>query len=51
MGVSPSHEDYGDEVAETEDSDDDDNILKMQHRRYRVCSTIYLLFFECVRLV
>lgn len=43
MGATPSHEDDGNEVADTEDSDDDDHIIKIQHRRYRVCSiSIYL---------
>lgn len=36
MGATPSREDDGDDVAGTEDSDDDDEVLKMQHRRYRV---------------
>lgn len=36
MGATPSHEDDGDNVADPEDSDDDDDILKMQNGRYRV---------------
>lgn len=35
MGATPSHEDDGDDVEGTEDSDDDDEVIKMQ-RRYRV---------------
>lgn len=35
MGATPSHEDVGDDVAEPEDSDDDD-IIKIQNNRYRV---------------
>lgn len=38
MGATPSHEDDGDNVADPEDSDDDDDILKMQNGRYRVSS-------------
>lgn len=43
MGASPSHEDDGDDVAETEDSEDDDDVIKMQHARYRV--RIFRIFF------
>lgn len=37
MGATPSHEDDGDEV---EDSDDDDEVIRMQ-RRYRVSVETY----------
>ncbi|XP_031622504.1 uncharacterized protein LOC116340250 isoform X4 [Contarinia nasturtii] len=39
MGATPSHEDDGDDVAGT-DSDDDDDVIKMQHARYRTDSEV-----------
>lgn len=42
MGATPSHEDDGDDVAGTEDSDDDDEVIKMQHARYRVSAYLAL---------
>lgn len=36
MGASPSHENDCDDVADPEDSDDDDNIIKIRNGRYRV---------------
>lgn len=42
MGATPSHEDDGDDVAGTEDSDDDDDVIKMQHARYRVSETDFI---------
>lgn len=45
MGATPSHEDDGDDVAGTEDSDDDDEIIKMQHRaRFRVSEVFNNIF-------
>lgn len=41
MGASPSHED---DVAGTEDSDDDDNVIKMQNGRYRVSNSFAMFF-------
>lgn len=41
MGATPSHEDDGENVADPEDSDDDDDILKMQNGRYRVSLWVF----------
>lgn len=35
MGATPSHEDDGDDVADPE-SDDDDDVIKIQNNRFRV---------------
>lgn len=47
MGATPSHEDDGDNVADPEDSDDDDDILKMQNGRYRV-SYIWCIYLSLI---
>lgn len=44
MGASPSQEDDCNDVAGAEESDDDDDILKMPHTRYRVSEFIYICF-------
>lgn len=43
MGATPSHEDDGDDVADPEDSDEED-IIKIQNNRYRV--SLYLFKFK-----
>lgn len=44
MGATPSHENDGDDVAGT-DSDDDDDIIKMQPNvRYRVSHSMIIEF-------
>lgn len=48
MGATPSHEDDGDDVAGTEDSDDDDEVIKMQHARFRVSCLMRVYFHENV---
>lgn len=48
MGATPSHEDDGDDVEGTEDSDDDEDVIKMQHARYRVSwNVVFVLYFPC----
>lgn len=38
MGATPSHEEDAENVAEPEDSDDEDEVIKIQNGRYRVSS-------------
>lgn len=46
MGATPSHEIDGDDVAGT-DSDDDDDIIKIQSKaRYRVSKIKLISFFR-----
>lgn len=45
MGASPSQEDDCNDVAGTDDSDDDDDILKMPHTRYRVSESVFIGHF------